>query len=126
MLIKYPTIKSVKEAADALQKAVLAHNFGVMQVHNLRDSMLNKGVEFSPECLIIEVCNPHQAKKVLEADMSISTALPCRIAVYEEGGKTYLATLKPTMMLSMFDVPELQNVARQVEETILAIMKDVI
>jgi uncharacterized protein (DUF302 family) len=47
--------------------------------------MAKKGVEFSKECLTYEVCNPFQAKKVLEANPSISTALPCRIAVFEEG-----------------------------------------
>jgi Domain of unknown function DUF302 len=31
------------------------------------------------------VCNPHQTKKVLEANLEISTALPCRISVYQEG-----------------------------------------
>jgi uncharacterized protein (DUF302 family) len=29
--------------------------------------------------------------------MSVSTALPCRISIYEEGGKTILATLKPEL-----------------------------
>jgi len=46
------------------------------------------------ECLIFEVCRPQQAKKVLEENMSISTMLPCRISLYEEGGKTILASLK--------------------------------
>jgi uncharacterized protein (DUF302 family) len=30
--------------------------------------------------------NPQQAKKVLERNKETSTALPCRISVYEEGG----------------------------------------
>jgi uncharacterized protein (DUF302 family) len=40
--------------------------------------MAKKGVEFAHECLIFEVCQPQQAKKVLEQNMSVSTALPCR------------------------------------------------
>ena len=35
--------------------------------------------------------------------MSVSTALPCRISIYEEDGKTILATLKPTTLLAMFN-----------------------
>jgi uncharacterized protein (DUF302 family) len=50
--------------------------------------MAGKGVELARECLIFEVCQPRQAKKVLDQDMSLSTALPCRISLYEEGGKT--------------------------------------
>jgi uncharacterized protein (DUF302 family) len=122
MLIHLNTDKTVKEAAEALHIAVEAHHFGVMQVHDLRETMWKKGVEIAHECLIFEVCQPQQAKKVLDANMSISTALPCRISIYEEGGKTILATLKPTTLLAMFNTPQLNNVAQEVEDTILAIM----
>lgn len=124
MLIKLPTEKSVSEASVALQAAVEANHFGVMQVHNLKETMTKKGVEFAHECLIFEVCQPQQAKKVLDENMSVSTALPCRSSIYEEGGKTILATLKPTTLLAMFNTPQLEQVALEVEESILQIMKD--
>jgi uncharacterized protein (DUF302 family) len=124
MLVKLFTDKTVTEAAAALQAAVQANHFGVMQVHNLKETMNKKGVEFNSECLIFEVCHPQQAKKVLEQDMSVSTALPCRISIYEEEGKTVLATLKPTTLLAMFNVPQLEIVARDVENTIVKIMKE--
>jgi len=38
--------------------------------------------------VVYEVCNPDIAKKVLETKGAISTALPCRISVYSEGGVT--------------------------------------
>ena len=56
--------------------------------------------------------------------MSVSTALPCRISIYEEGGKTILATLKPTPLLAMFNAPQLEGVAREVEDAIVKIMKE--
>jgi len=59
---------------------------------------------------------------VLDQDMSVSTVLPCRISLYEEGGKTILATLRPTTMLAMFNVPQLESVARDVEDTIIKII----
>ena len=124
MLFKLSTDKSVSEAAAALQAAVQANRFGVMQVHNLRETMTKKGVDFGRECLIFEVCQPQQAKKVLEQDMSISTMLPCRISLYEEGGKTILASLKPTALLAMFNVPQLEGVAQGVEDSIIKIMKE--
>jgi uncharacterized protein (DUF302 family) len=124
MLIKLPTEKTVSAAADALQAAVKANHFGVMQVHNLQETMVKKGVEFAHECLILEVCQPQQAKKVLDENMSVCTALPCRISIYEEGGKTVLATLKPTTLLALFSTPELKFVAQEVEDTIVKIMKE--
>lgn len=124
MLVKLSTDKSVSEVATALQAAVAANHFGVMQVHNLQDTMTKKGVAFARQCLIFEVCQPQQAKKVLEENMSVSTALPCRISIYEQGGKTILATLKPTVLLAMFNTPQLGEVAQEVENTILKIMKE--
>jgi uncharacterized protein (DUF302 family) len=124
MLIKLSTDKTVSEAASALQAAVQANHFGVMQVHNLKETMAKEGVEFAHECLIYEVCQPQQAKKVLDENMSISTVLPCRISIYEEGGKTILAALKPTTLLAMFNSPQLKGVAQEVEDTIVKIMNE--
>jgi len=124
MLIRFSTSKSVSEAAAALQTAVQAHHFGVMQVHNLKETMNKKGVEFTRECLIFEVCQPQQAKRVLDQNMSVSTALPCRISIYEEGGKTILATLKPTTLLAMFQTVQLEGVAEEVEDAMVKIMQE--
>ncbi len=124
MLVKVSTDKSMSDAASALQAAVQANHFGVMQVHDLKETILEKGVEFERVCLIFEVCQPQQAKKVLDQNMSVSTALPCRISIYEENGKAILATLKPTTLLAMFNTPRLEGVAREVEDTIVTIMKE--
>jgi uncharacterized protein (DUF302 family) len=124
MLVKFSTDKTVSQAATALETSVQANHFGVMQVHNLKETMAKKGVEFARECLIFEVCQPQQAKKVLDQNMSISTALPCRISIYEENGKTNLAALKPTTLLATFDTPQLEGVAKEVEDAIVKIMKE--
>lgn len=126
MLIKVSTDKSVSDAAAALQAAVKANHFGVMQVHNLKETMIKKGVEFDRECLIFEVCQPQQAKKVLDENMSVSTALPCRISMYEEDGRIILATLKPTTLLAMLNTPQLKDVAQDVEDTIVKIMNEAV
>lgn len=86
---------TVREVGEKLAAAAAVNKFGVLGTHDLRQKMADKGVEFHGQCLIFEVCNPMQAKQVLEADPSISTALPCRISVYEEGGKVKVATIKP-------------------------------
>ncbi len=124
MLFTVSTYKTVSETGVALQAAVQNNKFGVMQVHNLKETMSKKGIEFAHECLIFEVCQPQQAKKVLDENMSVCTALPCRISVYEEGGKTILATLKPTTLLAMFNSPRLETVAQEVEDTVIKIMKE--
>ena len=69
--------KTLEEVVRDLDVAVTRHQFGVLGVHDLRAKPWpKKGVPFARECRIFEVCNPHQAKKVLEANLAISTALP--------------------------------------------------
>jgi uncharacterized protein (DUF302 family) len=88
MLYVIESSKPLDRVAEDLPVAVARHKFGVLGVHDLRAKLAEKGVPFARECRIFEVCNPHQAKTVLEANLAISTALPCRISVYEEGGIT--------------------------------------
>lgn len=124
MLYLVESTKSLDRVAGDLEQAVARHKFGILGVHNLKESMAKKGVAFERECRIFEVCNPHQAKRVLETNLEISTALPCRISLYEEGGKTKLATIKPTTMIALYQKPELKGVAGEVEATLMAIMTE--
>ena len=124
MLYTVSSKKGLDEVCDSLQEAIVARQFGVMSVHNLRETMAKKGVAFDHECRIYEVCNPHKAKQVLEQDMSISTALPCRISIYKEGDQTVLATIKPSQMLNMFGADGLADVAAEVEDVMVASMNE--
>lgn len=80
---------------ERLATVSVSHKFGVLATHNLRERMISNGVPFDRECRVIEVCNPQQARDVLSQAIEISTALPRRISVYEERGRTILATNKP-------------------------------
>jgi hypothetical protein len=44
--------------------------------------------------------------------------------VYEEGGHTKLATIRPTALIALFASPDLRDVAEEVERTLMAIMAD--
>jgi len=115
---------SVDAACQRLVAIAPQHKFGVLATHNLREKMESKGVPFPRECRVIEVCNPQQAQEVLTQAIAISTALPCRISVYEENGLTVLATIKPTALLTMFGVPGAAAAAQQVEVAMIRIMDE--
>ncbi len=124
MLFEVRSSKSLEEIGRGLEAAAARHKFGVIGVHDLKQKMREKGVEFAKDCMIYEVCNPQQAKKVLEANPAISTALPCRISVYGESGGYKLSTMLPTALLRMFGTRELDEVAHEVEEVVVAMMKE--
>jgi uncharacterized protein (DUF302 family) len=116
--------KSVAEIRKIFPDVVAAHKFGLLGVHDLRGKMNEKGIAFDKECLVFEICNPFNAKTVLEADLAISTALPCRVSAYASGTGSRLATLSPTALLKLFGRPELGGLAAELEKVIYAIMAD--
>ena len=117
---------TVETVGAQLEQAVKAHKFGVIGIVDLKSKMAEKGIEFGRACKIYEVCNPVQAKQVLEKNMSIATALPCRIAVYEEGDHVKVATMLPTETLGLFAMPELAPIAEAVEGEIKAMMEEAV
>ena len=95
------------------QASVQGHKFGVLHIHNLQETLKKKGVDFPNACQILEICNPQSAKEVLTEDMDLNMALPCRVSVYSEDGKTKIGMMKPSAMLKMLsDSPGLSRVAR--------------
>lgn len=116
--------KTINQVGKDLEEAAKKRKFGILAAYNLKETLEKKGVSFSNECRIYEVCNPQQAKKVLESDMAISTALPCRISVYQEGPKVKLATIKPTALIEQFGRPNLRPVAEEIERLIFEMMDE--
>jgi uncharacterized protein (DUF302 family) len=124
-LIIRATSQSLETVCQRLPEVAQKHKFGVLGMHDLKQKMESKGVPFSRDCRVFEVCNPQQAQAILLKSIEISTALPCRIAVYVEDGRTTLATIKPTALLNLFHTPEAAEVAQSVESTMTAIMDEV-
>ena len=111
------TDKSFTQASADLESAVKNHGFGVLHIHDLGNTLRSKGLAFDNECKIFEVCNPSQAAKVLSIDMRLNMALPCRISVYTEQGKTRIGLIKPAqMLLTLSQNSALVEVANEVEE----------
>ena len=111
------TTKSFEQACADLDAAVKRHGFGVLHVHDLGNTLRSKGQNFTENCRVFEVCNPAQAARVLASDMRMNMALPCRISVYTEKGKTRIGMIKPTDMLAMLSQdPALSQVAKEVDE----------
>ena len=124
MLVQIKSGKSLEDIERGLQESAIRHKFGVIAIHDLKETLKKKGVDLATECRVYEVCNPVQAKKVLDADGAISTALPCRISVYGSPHGYTLATMRPTEMMKTFGNPEIEPVAREVEQVILQMMQD--
>lgn len=119
------THKSFEQAATDLEIAVKKHDFGVLHIHDLGKTLRSKDIAFSEQCRVFEVCNPLQAAKVLAADMRLNMALPCRISVFTQQGKTMIGLIKPIAMLAALSTdPVLLEVAEQVEAAVIRMVDE--
>jgi len=124
LLITRTTDNPLEAVCERLPSVSQKHGFGVLGTHNLKEKMASKGVSFDRECRVFEVCNPQQAKGILDRSMEISTVLPCRISVYQEGDHTVIAAVKPTRLLGLFDAPGAAAAAKEVEDTMTKIIAE--
>lgn len=121
------TKKGIAEALQDLQDTVASNGFGVLHIYDLKAKLADKGVDLAEDCHILEICNPVKAKQVLDADMSMNMALPCRVSVYSEGGKIKIGMIRPAAMLGMLsDSPALGEVAAEVEATMIKIIDEAV
>lgn len=117
--------KSFEQAVTDLDLAVKKHQFGVLHVHDLGATLRSKGIDFTEQCKVFEVCNPQQAAKVLALDMRLNMALPCRISVFSEKGVINIGLIKPeAMLVALSDNPELAIIAKEVEQQLITMVNE--
>jgi uncharacterized protein (DUF302 family) len=123
MLITLRCRRGLGEVRQRFEDAAQARKFGVQAIHNVTATLQGKGLAFERRLYVYEVCSPAAAKKVLDTDVRIATALPCRVSIYVDRDEVVLETLRPTAVLGLFQRPELAATAAEVEAQIEAIMQ---
>ena len=112
------TNKSLTEAISSLESNLKESGFGILWQLNFKDKLQEKGLEFKDDFVVLEVCNPKQAKEVLEENIHIGYVLPCKMVVRREGDKTYIGMTSPEVLIGLFEGSDLKEVAKKVEESL--------
>lgn len=112
------TDKNLNDAIKSLENNLKENGFGVLWQLNFKDKLQEKGLEFKDDFVVLEVCNPKQAKEVLDQNIHIGYVLPCKMVVRTENDKTYIGMTRPEVLIGLFESPELKEAAKKVEETL--------
>lgn len=112
------TNKSLTDAISSLESNLKESGFGILWQLNFKDKLQEKGLEFKDDFVVLEVCNPKQAKEVLENNIHIGYVLPCKMVVRREGDKTYIGMTSPEVLIGLFEGSDLKEVAKKVEESL--------
>lgn len=113
-----------EEVEARLRDSATRHKFGILHVHDLKQTLQSKGIELGSECRVYDVCNPTAASKALHTDMTVSTVLPCRISIFSKDDGCTIATVQPTSLLAATGLPEVAGLAEEVEREILMIIDE--
>lgn len=113
--------RSVDELSDALAAAAEAQGFGVLHQYDFQQILASKGHPINARCRVFEICDPRQASEVLSADIALNMALPSRVSVYEQGGRSMVGMITPTELLALVsDDDEIATSVRVVEDAMRA------
>jgi len=93
----------IEQEIEAKAKEV---GFGVLNSYNFTKILESKGFPIEKEITVFELCNPQGAHDALSNIAEISVYLPCRLSLYEENGKTILATIGFEDILNAVEVDE--------------------
>ncbi|WP_110113093.1 DUF302 domain-containing protein [Bacillus sp. CGMCC 1.16541] len=110
---------SVEETILKLESSLKTEQFGVLWQFNIKDKLQEKGLEFDKEFIVLEVCNPGEAKRVLEEESLVSYFLPCKIVVYKDGNQTKVGMPRPTVLMEMFENDKLQQLGADIENRLV-------
>lgn len=117
------TRKPFDEAVHAIEQASAAHGFRVLHTHDVAATLSEKGFPREP-LKIVEVCNARYASEVLNKDIRTALMLPCPISVYVQGSKTFISTMRPSLIAGFFPEAGIEQTAQAVEKGVLEIIDE--
>jgi uncharacterized protein (DUF302 family) len=117
------TQKPFDEAVRAVEQATAAHGFRVLHTHDVAATLAEKGFPREP-LKIVEVCNARYASEVLEKDIRTALMLPCPISVYSRQGKTFISTMRPSLIADFFPEAKIEQTALAVETAVRQIVDE--
>lgn len=116
------TDKSFDEAVVSVLKAVESQGWTLFNVYDIKERLAAKGFKQEP-LKIIEICSGKYANNFLNENKLISLCMPCKINVFEEGGKVKIAGMKPTIVSQFFKEVKREE-AGEVEKVIKEIINN--
>ena len=117
------TQKSIDSVIEEITSRLSEIKFGVLGTLDFKGIFAKKGINYSNEYKLLEICNPQAAKQALDSDPNIGLLLPCTIAVYERDGQNYISLAKPTKLLAVASNPELESMGKEIEIKLIEVIK---
>lgn len=114
------TTNGIEETIEKLQSQLKEEKFGTLWKFDIQGKLQENGLDFDEAYTVLEVCNPHEAKRVLDKNKMVGYFLPCKIVVYEDQGKTKIGLPRPTTLMQIMDNADLNEIAVDIEKRLIS------
>ena len=118
------TKKNIDDVITTVTENLKEIGFGVLGTLDFKKILSEKGLEFSNNYKLMEVCHPSLAKQVLEANPDLGLLLPCTIAVYQKDDENFISLARPTALLAMASDSSLKFSGEEIENNLIRIIEN--
>lgn len=117
--------KNFDETIELVTNELKKEGFGVLTEIDVKDTFKKKlGVDFK-KYKILGACNPSFAYKSLQSEDKIGVLLPCNVIVEEhENGEVEVSAVDPIFTMSVVENKSVKNVAHEVREKLIQVIKN--
>ncbi len=123
MFHEITTNKAIETIIEDFQELASEYGFSILHQYDFFNILEGKGFPIERKVLVFEICRASMASSMLTHFPIFSVMMPCRISVYEDDGKTHIATMDMLPMLEKItDQNELINEAKELFLQLLALM----
>lgn len=114
------------ETIQQLEQSAAEHKWAIPHRYDLRATLESKGFQVD-SVNVFSLCKPEFANEILgsENKQLVSAIMPCRVAVYEKDGKTYISMLNADL-ISGFLGSDVKKVMKTATEENLKILEPII
>jgi uncharacterized protein (DUF302 family) len=110
---------SIHSTIQLLESHLKEEGFGILWIFNIKEKLQEKGLDFSDDYMVLEVCNPYEAERVLMENKRSGYFLPCKIVVYNDTEKTLIGFPRPTALVSVINNEAIKLLAKDIEERLI-------
>jgi len=121
--LKLESEQPIETIAQKVSRECENHKFALLQTYVYHDIVKEKGFPISRKVFIYEICQAKTAALMLTSNPEFSIFMPCKIAMYEDGGKTIISTMNMEIMLNAVKSnPELYRETTTIFKTLKSLM----
>lgn len=107
-LLRMDAVRPAAEIAATLEETAKSHGFSVLGSYPFQEILQTKGFPIQRAAFNVNICHAPTAQEILTRQPEFGIFMPCTLSVYEENGRSVVATLNMDSLLpSMVADPDL-------------------